>query len=292
MLCFFRCNGHIPVSTPGKVSKRDRKGCKKGKIEAIMKNNMVSSKTRVRLQTSPVVKKLKPAQTSSNHLKTGTVIKSEYIDSDDPYTFTETEPLNIYPGSTNLTLSRKLVPLVNNRSKQVAVNKNLNMVCVDRDSDVKKVNKLLSERLDLSGNQSVELSSRPFVTKGNKSVQNLEGSSKTMNRLQADIARNKVIGKRKKMVVNNLSGNGWEDREIKTEPSSSHEYSNSPVFAQVTVPAKRRNRQTTWQRERKLRHEALQRLQQNQQDFMDLKQDLYPLGILYLKIFSSIHMYV
>lgn len=244
-----------------------------------MKNNMVSSKARVRLHTSPVVKKLKPSQSCSNHLKSGTVVKSEYIDSDDPYTFTETEPLNIYPSSTNLTLSRKLVPLVNSRSKQVVVTKNINMVCVDRDTDIKKANALVAERLDSSGNQLFELSSRPFVSKVNKNVQNLEGSSKTMNRLQADIARNKVIGKRKKLVVNNLSGGIWEEREIKTEPSSGNEYSNSPVFAQVTVPAKRRNRQTTWQRERKLRHEALQRIQQNQQQFLDLKQDLYPLGI-------------
>ncbi|KAG8296305.1 INO80 complex subunit D [Homalodisca vitripennis] len=274
-----RCNGHIPVSSAGKAPKRDRKGCKKGKIEAIMKNNLVSSKARVRLQTAAVVKKLKPVQSVSNHIiKPGTVIKSEYIDSDDPYTFTETEPqvLSLYPGGNNLTLSRKLVPLVSNRSNQLVVNKSgVNMVCMDRNSDMGKV-KTLAERLTTQGGQTIELPSRPFI-KVNKVVQNLEGSSKTMNRLQADIARNKIMGKRKKMVVNNQSGSVWGERDVKTEPNG---HANSPVFANVSIPAKRTHRQTTWQRERKSRHEALQRIQQTQQRAWDLTHDLYPLGKL------------
>uniref|UniRef100_A0A1B6HCL5 KANL2-like probable zinc-finger domain-containing protein n=1 Tax=Homalodisca liturata TaxID=320908 RepID=A0A1B6HCL5_9HEMI len=273
-----RCNGHIPVSSAGKAPKRDRKGCKKGKIEAIMKNNLVSSKARVRLQTAAVVKKLKPVQSVSNHIiKPGTVIKSEYIDSDDPYTFTETEPqvLSLYPGGNNLTLSRKLVPLVSNRSNQLVVNKSgVNMVCMDRNSDMGKV-KTLAERLTTQGGQTIELPSRPFI-KVNKVVQNLEGSSKTMNRLQADIARNKIMGKRKKMVVNNQSGSVWGERDVKTEPNG---HANSPVFANVSIPAKRTHRQTTWQRERKSRHEALQRIQQTQQRAWDLTHDLYPLGL-------------
>lgn len=219
---------------------------------------MVSSKSRVRLQTSPVVKKLKPAP-SNIVLKSGVVIKNECLDADDPYTFTETaEPFTLGPGSTNLTVSRKLVPLLNNKSKG-----GVNMVCVDRDPD-----KL----------SSVELSSKSFGTKPVKNVQNLEGSSKTMNKLQADIARNKVIGKRKKMVVNsNVSTNSWDESQVKTEPSSSQE--DDRTITHVTIPPKRRHQQT-WQREKKYRHEALQRLQLHKQRLLNLKQDLYPLGKL------------
>lgn len=280
---FFRCNGHVPFSTTGKVpTKRDRKGCKKGKIEAIMKNNFVSSKARIKIQTSPVVKKFKPIQSVTNHaVKPGALIKSEYIDSDDPYTFTETEPqiVTLHPNSNNLTLSRKLVPLISNRSNQLFVNKNgINMVCVDRESELNKTNKTLA---DLKAVQSAELPSKPFVSKVTKNIHSLEGSSKTMNKLQADIARNKLIGKRKKMVVNNKVVSEWEDKVIKTEPNS-NQHSSPTVFAKVSVPAKRLLRQTTWQRERKSRHEALLRMQQTQQQVWDLNHDLYPLGEIFI----------
>lgn len=267
--------------------KRDRKGCKKGKIEAIMRNNLVTSKARCRLQTSPVVKKIKAVQPVSNHIiKSGTVIKSEYIDSDDPYTFTETEPqvVSLYPSSNNLTLSRKLVPLVSNRSNQVVANKTVtNMVCLERNSDLIKSNKSLVDRLNSTVSHTVELSSRPFITKVNKVVHNVEGSSKTMNKLQADIARNKIMGKRsKKMVVNSDSGGAsananWEGKEIKVEPRDNG-VSHAPVFAKVSLPAKRMPRQTTWQREKKSRHEALQRIQENQEKIWNLNRDIYPLG--------------
>lgn len=257
-----------------------------------MKNNLVTSKARVRLQTSPIVKKFKTVQPVSNHtIKAGAVIKSEYIDSDDPYTFTEAEPqvVSLYPGGNNLTLSRKLVPLIPNRSNQLVVNKSgVNMVCVERNSDVGKVNKTLTDRLNATAGETLELPSRPFIKVNSKVVQNLEGSSKTMNRLQADIARNKLIGKRKKMVVNSQTStsNLWEEREIKTEGGGNGE-SSSPVFAKVSVPAKRMHRLTTWQREKKSRHEALQRIQQNQERVWDHKRDLYPLGE-YLKRFVNV----
>lgn len=257
-----------------------------------MKNNLVTSKARVRLQTSPIVKKFKTVQPVSNHtIKTGAVIKSEYIDSDDPYTFTEAEPqvVSLYPGGNNLTLSRKLVPLIPNRSNQLVVNKSgVNMVCVERNSDVTKVNKTLTDRLNTTVGETLELPSRPFIKVNNKVVQNLEGSSKTMNRLQADIARNKLMGKRKKMVVNSQTStsNLWEEREIKTEGGGNGE-SSSPVFAKVSVPAKRMHRLTTWQREKKSRHEALQRIQQNQERVWDYKRDLYPLGEYLKHVFKD-----
>lgn len=246
---------------------------------------MVTSKARCRLQTSPVVKKIKAVQpvSNSNHIiKSGTLIKSEYIDSDDPYTFTETEPqvVSLYPSSNNLTLSRKLVPLVSNRSNQIATNKSVtNMVCLERNSELNKPNKSLVDRLNSTVTHTVEPQSRPFVTKVNKVVHNVEGSSKTMNKLQADIARNKIMGKRsKKMVVSGLSANvGWEEKEIKVEPSDNG-VSHAPVFAKVSVPAKRMPRQTTWQREKKSRHEALQRMQENQEKIWNLNRDIYPLG--------------
>lgn len=256
-----------------------------------MKNNLVTSKARVRLQTSPIVKKFKTVQPVSNHtIKTGAVIKSEYIDSDDPYTFTEAEPqvVSLYPGGNNLTLSRKLVPLIPNRSNQLVVNKSgVNMVCVERNPDVNKVNKMLTDRLNTTASETLELPSRPFI-KVSKVVQNLEGSSKTMNRLQADIARNKLMGKRKKMVVNSQTStsNLWEEREIKTEGGGNGE-SCSPVFAKVSVPAKRIHRLSTWQREKKSRHEALQRIQQNQERVWDFNRDLYPLGKLSKTFFSK-----
>lgn len=243
-----------------------------------MKNNLVSSKNRVRLTTGSTVKKTKPNNNLSNHIiNSGTVIKSELLDIDDPYTFTEPEPqvLSLYQGANNLTLSRKIVPLLSNRSNQVIPNKSsINMVCLERgDGDTGKI-KTFSERTHPPRGKLVDLPVRPFLTKPNKIIVSPDGSSKTMNRLQADIARSKVIVKRHKTVS---SRSGWKESEIKTESKNSESY--SPSFAKVSIPANRMQRQSTWQRERKLRHEALQRIQQAQQDNWEVKRDLYPLGL-------------
>lgn len=271
LLLFFRCNGHIQVSAAGKVPKRDRKGCKKGKIEAIMKNNLASSKARIRLN-SPV-KKVKPVNVVNHSINSNTVLKTDIGDKDDPYTFTEAEPqiLSLYPSGNNLTLSRKIVPLMGNKSNSIVPSRSsVNMVCLENgNSDVGKVGKILAETLKSSLDHT-DLVSKVNVVKANRVTTGVENSSRTMNKLQADIARNKVIGKRRKVVSSREF-----DGEMKIE-SNINNSGNSSTFTKVSIPAKRVH--STWQREKKSRHEALQRIQESRQEAWDFKHDLYPLG--------------
>uniref|UniRef100_A0A1B6EEY6 KANL2-like probable zinc-finger domain-containing protein n=1 Tax=Clastoptera arizonana TaxID=38151 RepID=A0A1B6EEY6_9HEMI len=263
-----RNNGHIQVSSAGKGTKRDRKGCKKGKIEAIMKNNLVSSKNRIRLASPSIVKKTKQNSSLSNHvLKSGSVIKSEALEIDDPYTFTEPEPqiLSLYQGANNLTLPRKVVSLPSNKSNKSS----LNMVCIERGGGDTGILKTQNEQNNLPGSKSTDIPARQILAKSNKLTVSSDGSSKTMNRLQADIARSKVIVKRHK----NISSRS----DIKTECKGSDSY--SPSFTKVSLPANRMQRQSTWQKERKLRHEALQRIEKAQHECWEIKRDLYPLGL-------------
>ncbi|KAI5740228.1 hypothetical protein M8J76_001929 [Diaphorina citri] len=89
-------NGHLQVSHSSRASKKDRKGCKKGKIETILKNKMVNACNRLAAPigvggvsnsspTSSAIKKV----LSYNTVPKNNVIKH---DSDDPYTFTDLEP--------------------------------------------------------------------------------------------------------------------------------------------------------------------------------------------------------
>ncbi|XP_063231316.1 INO80 complex subunit D-like isoform X2 [Bacillus rossius redtenbacheri] len=88
-----------------------------------------------------------------------------------------------------------------------------------------------------------------------------ESSSKTMNRLQAKIARKKVMGKHgRSLLEEQLLG-------VKQEPGS-------PPAALVSVPPRRRGGAACSQTAA-TRHEALQRIRQLQ----DCQRDLFPLGL-------------
>lgn len=130
---------------------------------------------------------------------------------------------------------------------------------------------------------------------GNNGI--IDGSSKTMNKLQAEIARNKVIIKRRRVICqqSSLSSGGHDLADsdcgngsygvIKSEPNATVQGKYQPqqqlqrTFARVSIPAKRLHRQTTWQRERRIRHEALQRIQDAQLEAASVKTDLFPLGL-------------
>lgn len=217
-----RYNGHVQISSCGKSTggKRDRKGCTKGKIEAIMKNNSVRPKVCI----SASVKK--PAPSINNHnLFSNHSVKVEQ--EEDPYTFTEPEPqaLSLYQpsGSSN----KKPGPLRPSPATMVCQEKNK----VEHGKTLLKV------------------------------VKTPEGTSK-MNKLQADIARNKVIGKRRKIVEQSSPKvNEWN---IKREPGK------------VCISAKRKS---IWQRERNSKHELLERIHQVQNNLNQFTRDLYPLGL-------------
>lgn len=236
-----------------------------------MKNNLASSKARIRL-SSPI-KKVKPVNVANNSINSNAVLKTDFGDKDDPYTFTEAEPqiLSLYPSGNNLTLSRKIVPLMGNKSNSVVPNRNnVNMVCLENgNTDAGKVSRILAETLKSSVDHT-DLVSKVSVVKTNRITTGVENSSRTMNKLQADIARNKVIGKRRKIISSREF-----DGEMKNE-SNINSSVISPSFTKVSIPAKRLH--STWQREKKSRHEALQRIQETQQEAWDFKHDLYPLG--------------
>lgn len=233
-----------------------------------MKNNLTS---KARIHLSSPVKKVKPVNVVNHSINSNAVLKTDFGDKDDPYTFTEAEPqiLSLYPSGNNLTLSRKIVPLMGNKSNSVVPNRsNVNMVCLENgNSDVGKVGRILAETLKSSVDHT-DLS-KASVVKANRVITGVENSSRTMNKLQADIARNKVIGKRRKVVSSREF-----DGEIKIE--SNINSVNSHSFTKVSIPAKRLH--STWQREKKSRHEALQRIQETQREAWDFKHDLYPLG--------------
>uniref|UniRef100_A0A8D8YZL3 KANL2-like probable zinc-finger domain-containing protein n=1 Tax=Cacopsylla melanoneura TaxID=428564 RepID=A0A8D8YZL3_9HEMI len=90
-------NGHLQVSHSSRASKKDRKGCKKGKIETILKNKMVNACNRL-AQPIGVNNALNNSSSTSSAIKKvlsyNTVPKNNVIkhDPDDPYTFTDLEP--------------------------------------------------------------------------------------------------------------------------------------------------------------------------------------------------------
>lgn len=233
-LCF-RYNGHVQISSCGKVAggKRDRKGCTKGKIEAIMKNNSVRPKVSVNTSIK------KPISSGSNHsLYSNHTVKIEQ--EEDPYTFTEPEPqvLSLYQPSGS-SVKKNVLP------RPAATN----MVCQDRNKH--------------------EPSPKNVV----KVIKTPEGTSK-MNKLQADIARSKVIGKRRKIV--------------EQTPQRLNDWSSKKEPGKVCISAKRKS---TWQQERNSKHELLERIHQVKNNINVYTRDLYPLGksfkIYYYTIYTN-----
>lgn len=218
-----RYNGHVQISSCGKVAggKRDRKGCTKGKIEAIMKNNIVRPKVCV----NNLLKK--SLSTGSNHsLFSNHSVKAEQ--EEDPYTFTEPEPqvLSLYQPSGS-----------SNKKSNSSKSSSANMVCQEKN------------KLEHSGKNVVKL------------VKAHEGTSK-MNKLQAEIARSKVIGKRRKV----------GDQT----PQRPNEWSSKREPGKVCISAKRKS---TWQQERNSKHELLERIHQVKNSLSQYTRDLYPLGL-------------
>ncbi|RZF43100.1 hypothetical protein LSTR_LSTR001278 [Laodelphax striatellus] len=333
-----RCNGHIQVSPIGKTQKRDRKGCKKGKIEMIMKNSMGATAKAPKLQQQQHLAAAKKttstklfgggpttATTNSNHhhqvqhvINSGSVIKNEIID--DPYTFTDSEPqsVGLYSATNCLSSTRKVQSVPSPVSNALA-------------------RKVQSSPAAASGTTTTTASSQRTADATGKtmrsvatSVDTMIATAKTINQLQADIARNRVaIVKRRKVVpptppppppptnppppylqhlltltnhqhhqANSLellpSSTSSSSLSSSSLPSSSSSQRHNPppplppppapfppqrAFARVSLPAKRLARQTTWQRERRSRHELLQRIQEAQQQLHVEKRDLFPLGL-------------
>jgi hypothetical protein len=203
-----------------------------------MKNNTVRPKVCV-----PVTTKKAASTLGGNHvIYTNAPIKLEGSDQEDPYTFTESEPqaaLGLYQASSS---SSSLVA-----SKKHSTSVRLpNMGCAEKP-------KVESPRV---------------VAKHPVAKQVLEGSSK-MNKLQADIARNKVIGKRRKVEQVPSSGVPGEWSSASNAKKES---------GKICIAAKFVPRKSTWQKECKSRHELLQRIQQAQSEAQQYTRDLYPLG--------------
>ena len=201
-----------------------------------MKNNTVRPKVCV-----PVTTKKSSSSLSGNHvIYTNTPIKLDGSDQEDPYTFTESEPqatLGHYQANSSSSLS----------------------------SSSKKP----SARLPIMGcAEKPKVESPRLVIKQPMTKQFVEGSSK-MNKLQADIARNKVIGKRRKVeqVPSSVTPGEWASASNLKKDSS-----------KICIAAKFVPRKSTWQKECKSRHELLQRIHQAQSEAQQYTRDLYPLG--------------
>uniref|UniRef100_A0A146L6T7 INO80 complex subunit D-B n=2 Tax=Lygus hesperus TaxID=30085 RepID=A0A146L6T7_LYGHE len=120
-----RYNGHVQVSSLGKSAggKRDRKGCTKGKIEAIMKNNPSRPKFCL---TSPARKLTAPVGNNQVFFANHT-IKAE--ESEDPYTFAEPEPQapSVYQHQQHQPVTAPAT-----KKASTSTNKTFNMVCIDK----------------------------------------------------------------------------------------------------------------------------------------------------------------
>ncbi|XP_039281738.1 INO80 complex subunit D isoform X2 [Nilaparvata lugens] len=309
-----RCNGHIQVSGIGKAPNRhrDRKGCKKGKIEMIMKNSMGATAKAPKLQhhhqlataKKSTLSKLFGGGAINNHhqlhvINSGSVIKNEIID--DPYTFTDSEPqsLGLYSATNCLSSTRKVqsVPSPNSAAAARKVQAATALAAAA------SVNTTAGSSV-VSRNDAVGKSMRSVAT----SVDPMIAAAKTatISQLQPDIARNRVaVVKRRKVVppappppqpshppppylqhLLSLTNHQHQQEPTKSSPSSSSSSSQrhnpppaAPPLARVSLPAKRLSRQTTWQRERRTRHELLQRIQEAQQQLHVEKRDLFPLGL-------------
>nr|CAD7397919.1 unnamed protein product [Timema poppensis] len=196
-------NGHTQLATstlPKKESKT-----KKGK--AVTKRDHFPS-------TSSAERRLKFSDKLKALLKTGTTnVNENGMDADDPYAFSEPEPqvLRLHQNSTpSNTYSRTRVALTS-KSGQVPQKKNAKfLIHTSVDSNV-RADSTVIHKMGLHPKPpaptGVSITSKvgiiSYLTGSNllpsETKLSDDESSKTMNRLQAKIARNKVIGKHKKV---------------------------------------------------------------------------------------------
>nr|CAD7430968.1 unnamed protein product [Timema monikensis] len=196
-------NGHTQLATstlPKKESKT-----KKGK--AVTKRDHFPS-------TSSAERRLKFSDKLKALLKTGTTnVNENGMDADDPYAFSEPEPqvLRLHQNSTpSNTYSRTRVALTS-KSGQVPQKKNAKfLIHTPVDSNV-RADSTVVHKMGLHPKPpaatGVSITSKvgiiSYLTGSNllpsETKLSDDESSKTMNRLQAKIARNKVIGKHKKV---------------------------------------------------------------------------------------------
>ncbi|PSN38483.1 hypothetical protein C0J52_15872 [Blattella germanica] len=337
------CNGHVQVAT-GMATKKECKS-KKGKMVPNEDDLLSSTSPFVdgRLKFSDRLKALlkSGAASSTSTIATAAAvasIKEEPLDQpDDPYAFSEPEPqvLRLYQNpNPNHTYSRRCVALTS-KVKQTSVSpKHASGGAIKvvqpstpgtNDSSAGRSYPTLTASLgqlftsnspgaDVSTSQ---LQPKNLIMSGGELKVSDDESSKTMNRLQAKIARNKVIGKHKKVSTPNRSpdipglgkgGSGsrssWQPQRerslleeqllgLKTEVVAKKEQSSprhaityrpqlvnhSSHGAMASIPSKRRRSKVISRRNEVPTHEALQRIQMVQDAVMDFRQDLYPLGV-------------
>ena len=204
------------------AGKATKKECNSKKGKMVPSKDGLASPTSAadgRLKFSDRLKALLKSGASSTGTGTGTtaaLVKDESVDQpDDPYTFSEPEPqvIRLYQNQNpNHTYSRHCVTLTSKHRQPSGCPKSGMKVVSPPPSSGSDVNagKLypnLSASLGhLFSSDSIELDScttpqiqpKNIVMSRGEKVSDDE-SSKTMNRLQAKIARNKVIGKHKKV---------------------------------------------------------------------------------------------
>lgn len=85
-------NGHLSHSS--RASKKDRKGCKKGKIESILKNRMVNACNRLAAPITPSGSTANSPTSALKKVLSYNTVKNNQTkhEPDDPYTFTDLEP--------------------------------------------------------------------------------------------------------------------------------------------------------------------------------------------------------
>lgn len=265
----FRYNGHVQVSSGGKGGKKERKGCTKGKLEAVMRNSSFGASiiSAANMTVSSMT------NSHGNHfIRASHSVKPTQVDQDDPYTFTEVEPqlTTYYPTSSSGITSKKPV----NRSSSDSGN-------VRRSSTESGGSRRpSSESTALARRVGIDAASRRPVETPQKSLPKprpVESNSSKMNKLQAEFARNKVIGKRRK--VDQPPTPKWEPTQKRV--------SNRVLIANRKVP-----RKTTWQREKKARHELLERIEEVKNEWESINQDIFPLGEFFICFLVYLYFYL
>ena len=268
-------------------------------------------------------------------------IKDEPLDQpDDPYAFSEPEPqvLRLYQNpNPNHTYSRRCVALTTKARPTLTSPKpggtgGIKVVQASvpgaNDGHARRLYPTLSASFgqlftaDSSGQDTTvpQLQPKNVILSGGETKVSDDESSKTMNRLQAKIARNKVIGKHKKVRTSSRSPDvqglgknassgrsSWQPQRerslleeqllgLKAEVIVKKEQSNPrqtityrPQLANhsthgvmATIPSKRRRSKVISRRNKVPTNEALQQVQAVQNVIVDYRQDLYPLGNMYL----------
>lgn len=179
------CNGHTQVAV-GMAPKKDYK---------IRKGKMIPNKDNIPSPTSPSADgKLKFSDRLKALLNSGGV-KDGDTETDDPYTFSEPEPqvLQLYQkAEANNVYTKNCVSLKPNCTevevKPIEQNIVGEMIKIEG-TDVARLSPAMSKSISQPTSGKTVLDNRVSD----------DESSKTMNRLQAKIAQNKVIGKHKKV---------------------------------------------------------------------------------------------